>query len=812
MTDETPRDALPSGPAQSTEDRDGAAPGPAPPSAPPPAEAPSASPSNPAPPLASAVSASPLRGAPAAPPRPGGPRSTPPPRPAAGVAPVVVPLPAPPPPPTLPTIAGLDELAPLGPAPVFGPRPPAPSAPDGEADGRTRSSFADPPTPAPSDPGDGWPARRRQSRRTVKIPADSVPRAQVVDVSGNEAPFDEISPTAPPGPVASFARLPDPEVEQAPPPPPGDDVIRPQRIIQIGSVPPPASPDVLEKGWTPMPPVVEQAASLVSAGMGVPEVARAPLVAPTPEIDVEPFDDFGPLDEPTAVPDAAPTRRGEVRRPIEVPDAAPTLPRSAWSDVEIPDAAPTIPGSSSLPWAPGHGGFGPPSDPVAASPPGGHPPPPPVAGPPKVVIAAAALEAPLPPPPSSPFRIHDPETIDEIDVDATDSAPPSEEIPVDLDMDGPLAAPRKPPPPPPPPKRAPSASIPDIGAPPVPFPSLAILTQPRDPAPGALPAIATVAAAPSADDVARARPTSDRPPAAISKPPPPPAARPAATPPPTSAPGAVAPAFPGAAPVKPSPVATTTPPETRKRPRSWWEDLFGDDYLRTMDRLEPKHVRKDADFIEESLALEKGAVILDLACGAGQHAVELASRGYSVVGYDLSLAMLARAADEAQDRGQKLNFLQGDMREMAFEETFDGIYCWGTSFGYFDEEKNLDVLLRAHRALRQGGMLLLDVTNRDYVAPRLPSLVWFEGEGCVCMDETYFDFFTSRLRVKRTAMFDDGRSREIDYSIRLYALHELGTMLHDAGYKVVEVTGHHAHPGVFFGTESPRILIVAEKG
>jgi ubiquinone/menaquinone biosynthesis C-methylase UbiE len=111
------------------------------------------------------------------------------------------------------------------------------------------------------------------------------------------------------------------------------------------------------------------------------------------------------------------------------------------------------------------------------------------------------------------------------------------------------------------------------------------------------------------------------------------------------------------------------------------------------------------NFIEDSLGVEKGAVVLDLACGTGVHAVELASRGYSVVGFDLSLAMLARAADEAQDRGQKLNFLQGDMREMAFEEMFDGIYCWSTSFGYFDEEKNLDVLARAHRALAWAGVL-----------------------------------------------------------------------------------------------------------
>ncbi len=217
------------------------------------------------------------------------------------------------------------------------------------------------------------------------------------------------------------------------------------------------------------------------------------------------------------------------------------------------------------------------------------------------------------------------------------------------------------------------------------------------------------------------------------------------------------------------------------------------------------------DFIEESLGVEKGAVILDLACGPGMHAVELASRGYSVVGYDLSLAMLARAADEAQERNQKLNFLQGDMRDMAFEEMFDGVYCWSTSFGFFDEEKNFNVLQRTNRALRQGGLLLLDILNRDYVASRQPSLVWFEGDGCVCIDEMHLDFYTSRLRIKRTAMFDDGRSREVDYSIRLYALHEVGKLLHDSGFKVIEVTGNLAHRGVFFGADSPRIIVLAER-
>jgi SAM-dependent methyltransferase len=230
-----------------------------------------------------------------------------------------------------------------------------------------------------------------------------------------------------------------------------------------------------------------------------------------------------------------------------------------------------------------------------------------------------------------------------------------------------------------------------------------------------------------------------------------------------------------------------------------------------MPRLTDKQVVREVDFIEESLGVAKGGVVLDLGCGAGYQAVELASRGYGVVGYDLSVYQLALAADVAQERDQKINFLQGDMREMAFEAMFDGIYCWNTSFGYFEEEKNLAVAERVFRALKPGGMFLIDVANRDFAAAYSPSQLWYEGDSCVCMDDMSVDFISSRLRVKRSVIFDDGRSRECAYSIRLYSLHELGKLLHGVGFRVTEASGRVSTPGVFFGELSPRLIVLAQK-
>lgn len=261
------------------------------------------------------------------------------------------------------------------------------------------------------------------------------------------------------------------------------------------------------------------------------------------------------------------------------------------------------------------------------------------------------------------------------------------------------------------------------------------------------------------------------------------------------------------------------PPASQKRTRPgrhvqrrpWWEEVFSEEFARANRKQTAQQIKREVDFIEHSLGVAPGGAMLDLACGSGRHAVELAGRGYHVVGYDLSVFQLALASDAAQEKAQQINFLQGDMRQLSFEDTFDGIICWNTSFGYFEEDKNIEVAERIFKALRPGGMLLLDVANRDYAAANTPCQVWFEGDSCVCMDDVSIDYITSRLRVKRSVIMDDGRTRECQYSLRLYALHELGRLLHEVGFRVAEASGHIATPGVFFGETSPRIIILAQR-
>jgi SAM-dependent methyltransferase len=251
-------------------------------------------------------------------------------------------------------------------------------------------------------------------------------------------------------------------------------------------------------------------------------------------------------------------------------------------------------------------------------------------------------------------------------------------------------------------------------------------------------------------------------------------------------------------------------PAVRVKKR-WFEEVFNEDYLRLLPKLNRRQIRREVSFIEKSLEVQPGSMLLDLACGAGTHCIGLARLGYQMVGLDLSFAMLAIASEEAQAQDCKINFIQKDLRELDFEGVFDGAYCIGSSFGYFDDDENEAVIRGVHRALKPGGMFLLEVDNRDFVMRQNPNLIWFEGDGVVTMEETSFDFITSRLKVKRQLLFEDGTKKAHQYTIRMYAVHELGRMLHNVGFRVGSVGGHRAAPKTFIGEDSTRLIILAQK-
>jgi SAM-dependent methyltransferase len=132
-------------------------------------------------------------------------------------------------------------------------------------------------------------------------------------------------------------------------------------------------------------------------------------------------------------------------------------------------------------------------------------------------------------------------------------------------------------------------------------------------------------------------------------------------------------------------------------------------------------VDPELDFIRAHLPLDAFPRLLDIPCGIGRHAIPLARLGYDVLGIDRSESALNIARRE---KVSGATFRSLDMNDVAsVPETFDGILCLWSSFGYGNHEENQRLLGDMCGRLRPGGRLLLDVYNADALAllPRAES-------------------------------------------------------------------------------------------
>lgn len=244
--------------------------------------------------------------------------------------------------------------------------------------------------------------------------------------------------------------------------------------------------------------------------------------------------------------------------------------------------------------------------------------------------------------------------------------------------------------------------------------------------------------------------------------------------------------------------------------RPWWESFFGPDYLKQYEHTLAR-TAAEVDGLQEILHLRKGSRILDLACGAGRHSIELARRGYAVTGYDLSEELLRRARADVKRAKANVSFAQGDMRDLRYRNAFDAVINMFSSFGYFENpEDDRKVVAGIARALRPRGKFLMERFNRESLAYELPLQGWRVGEdGSVVLQDDSFDVLRGRYDTRQIVIDREG-TREHRASVRAYTLPELTDLFDGAGLHIHRVLGGlDLSP---YQARSRRLVLYAVKG
>jgi cyclopropane fatty-acyl-phospholipid synthase-like methyltransferase len=211
-----------------------------------------------------------------------------------------------------------------------------------------------------------------------------------------------------------------------------------------------------------------------------------------------------------------------------------------------------------------------------------------------------------------------------------------------------------------------------------------------------------------------------------------------------------------------------------------------------------KGTTQEVDFLVADLGLQPGMRVLDVGCGPGRHAHELARRGISVHGIDISQRFVDLAVASAPAGA---TFERLDARAMTFDAEFDAVICLCQgAFGLMTATGDDDTVFGLMaQALRPGGALALSAFSSYFVVKYFDSAV-FDAASGVNHEHT---------EVRN----EQGEPITVDLWTGCYTPRELRLLCRQAGLQVVRISSvepggyGHSLPTV----ESAEFLLVARR-
>jgi len=234
----------------------------------------------------------------------------------------------------------------------------------------------------------------------------------------------------------------------------------------------------------------------------------------------------------------------------------------------------------------------------------------------------------------------------------------------------------------------------------------------------------------------------------------------------------------------------------------WFEnvaDHLGGAYLRYSFT---KGTRQEVDHIVAALGLEPGMRVLDVGCGPGRHAYELARRGIATHGIDISQTFIDLAAKDAPEGA---TFERLDARALEFDGEFDAVICLCQgAFGLMTASGEDEVVLTGMaQALRPGGQLALSAFNAYF------AVKYFATEEHGATFDADLGVNHEHTEVRNEA----GEPRTVDLWTGCYTPRELRLLCHLAGLHVDSISsvepGSYGHDAPT--TESAEFLVVATR-
>lgn len=242
---------------------------------------------------------------------------------------------------------------------------------------------------------------------------------------------------------------------------------------------------------------------------------------------------------------------------------------------------------------------------------------------------------------------------------------------------------------------------------------------------------------------------------------------------------------------------------------AWYEDWFDSPlYELLYANRDEQEAARLVSLLEDLIPPEDYPAVLDLGCGRGRHAFNMAQRGYHVTGIDLSELAVEKARKRAGELGlSNVSFCIRDMRHPLVRH-FDAVVNLFTTFGYFDSDReNEKVIESAAEMLKEDGILFIDYLNPNVVRSNLNPRENGTIDGLAYEIERYI----KNGAIFKEIEFHDSSGHTACYMerVKLYDLPWFKEVFESQNLKLVRTFGDY-NGTVFDREHSPRLMMMAQ--
>ncbi len=245
----------------------------------------------------------------------------------------------------------------------------------------------------------------------------------------------------------------------------------------------------------------------------------------------------------------------------------------------------------------------------------------------------------------------------------------------------------------------------------------------------------------------------------------------------------------------------------------WYKNFFSGAALDLWRQAKTEEeTEEECAFLQEIFHQSNGTHLLDVPCGAGRLTLPMVQAGYKITGMDYCQEFVddgARAAKAAKLGSDAVRFVQGDMRTISLEQKFDGAFCFGNSFGYFDREGTEQMFEALYGCLKTGAKFVLEtIMLAESFLVNGAEREWLRVGDMLMLVENHYDIRESCVHTDYT-FIRKGKEENRRATHWIYTSGEVCSMLSKAGFIVSDLFCSLECDEYTLGAE--RMLLVAKK-